>query len=168
MGNGVVPKHKRFENVKLMHTYIHEQVVGKPLNELLVPPVILPVSTKDLINGKRFYNTIRGVSFLPGVFSTLANFINLLLYSTFFLGGRAIAIYRSPDLPKRHCKKEIILTFSPAAIKTKKQRQEKCEAVNYYEHAVSVKYIRQMRTVDHEYNEIPKDTKGKMARAHDT
>ena len=39
---------------------------------------------------------------------------------------------------------------------TKKMRSKKCEAVNHYERSIYAKYMRQMRTVDHIYNETPK------------
>ena len=35
-------------------------------------------------------------------------------------------------------------------------RSKKCEAVNHYERSIYAKYMRQMRTVDHIYNETPK------------
>ena len=41
-------------------------------------------------------------------------------------------------------------------------RSKKCEAVNHYERSIYAKYMRQMRTVDHIYNETPKDAFGKL------
>ena len=44
----------------------------------------------------------------------------------------------------------------------KKQRKEKCYAINHYENKVYTTYIRKIRTVDHEYNDTPKDINGKL------